>query len=415
MSISSTFSRPRGNLIPTGLPIEVADEAARLALTPSYGTRVTQLDTGVTYVFEEEWYPNPALLYATEPSDVATGVFFQSRTHPSATEGAFVANGLPIPVADDDERLSMEPPEGTHVKQASDGMTWVVFEGNWRPSPPLVGGPIENEVAAGVTFQSESFPGGGFSGYAVGQAPVLSADTQPNQVADGVEFQSVSYPNVTYGTLEAVNVTSTSILPAQAWADYIELFVGLGELSVSDSDVASIDANLVYMVYEAQQTASNSCDITLNCSLSSSGVDDILTALAAYPNPVSAGLIELMGSNGAPTKPDAFSLPVGTGLPIAGAYYPYTNDQTRSSYEANATEYPNRIYHITYNYDLVLWEIRDTYFDVIVARSDTNNEAIFPWEAGDFTDGVSIYFSATQLENAAKLALQTAGVTVNTN
>lgn len=106
----------------------------------------------------------------------------------NTTGGASAPTGEPLLVADTAERLALTPTTGMRVRQLDDNIVYA-YDGS-------------------VWFK----------------APYLEANTSPSQVATGVQFQSDSYPNVTYGTLVEVNVTSTKILPNQAFADNIEKF-----------------------------------------------------------------------------------------------------------------------------------------------------------------------------------------------
>lgn len=90
-----------GGGAPTGLPLEVADEAARLALTPQNGARVKQVDTGMIYGYVAEegglWNPAPDLTQITEPEQVLEGYGFQSATHPTFTYGTLTLPGSILP------------------------------------------------------------------------------------------------------------------------------------------------------------------------------------------------------------------------------------------------------------------------------------------------------------------------------
>lgn len=100
------------------------------------------------------------------------------------------ANGLPLEVANEAERLLLEPPEGTRVKQLDTGMVWAAEDGNWWP------------------------------------APSLTESVSPSQVAQYVTFQSRNYPSPTSGSLIALSVGDSRILPAQQWCSNIGQFVG---------------------------------------------------------------------------------------------------------------------------------------------------------------------------------------------
>lgn len=82
MSISSVFSRPRGDLIPTGLPIEVADEAERNAYPNKVeGMRFIQGSEEWVYS-ESDWFPAYKHRHGLSPDKVLAGNYFQSRDYP---------------------------------------------------------------------------------------------------------------------------------------------------------------------------------------------------------------------------------------------------------------------------------------------------------------------------------------------
>lgn len=75
----------------TGLPIEVADEDARLALTPVSGSRVKQLSDGMVWAYEGAvWYPAPGLTDDLSPENVASPYSYRSRDNPFSATGTFV-------------------------------------------------------------------------------------------------------------------------------------------------------------------------------------------------------------------------------------------------------------------------------------------------------------------------------------
>ena len=74
-----------------GLPLEVADEAARLALTPVSGMRVKQADTGMVWGYEGgNYYPAPILDYNLDSGQVLQDQVYKSQDYPAGGSGTFI-------------------------------------------------------------------------------------------------------------------------------------------------------------------------------------------------------------------------------------------------------------------------------------------------------------------------------------
>ena len=240
MSISSVFSRPRGNLIPTGLPIEVADEAARLALTPVEGARYKQLDTGTvwSYLPNNGWFPAPLLWTDPAPEDVRQGVQFQALSSPTNVIDGTLAIGIPLE-ADNDALFPSSPTEGQRVTNLEAGVTYAFYSTyGWLP------------------------------------APQLRVNLEPSDVVSGKTFQSIDYPDVTNGSL----MIPTTIQPAQSFADHIQKFFS-SNVTISDSLCTLIDETLVGTYFS---NFDGNVNLIISAPLTTANVDAILATMDTY-------------------------------------------------------------------------------------------------------------------------------------
>lgn len=286
--------------------------------------------------------------------------------------------GLPIEVADETERLGLTPVNEMRVLQANDGMAWAYIGGGWLP------------------------------------APALDFELSSNNVLSGQVYRSLDNPFTTYGTFIPLTVPGY-ITPEQKFCDYISLFVGAAAPNINDSDVTYISASyLVSANAFAQMKVNNSFSITLNCALSTSNVDDILSELVALGISLS-GTLNLLGLNGAPTPSSATELPGATDN-FGGVYQVVGQEDGKNKYSGASTEPPYYNIEIKWNTASNNWSIYNV--DLSSQLYYSQGSEINPWDVMTWFGGIGpASFVATQASatNAALQILLNQGVSVSTN
>ena len=83
----------------TGLPIDVADTAERLALTPANKMRVEQASDGMVWAYVgATWYPAPILDFDLFESSVLADQVFKSQNQPFGSSGSYIVLSVPTTI-----------------------------------------------------------------------------------------------------------------------------------------------------------------------------------------------------------------------------------------------------------------------------------------------------------------------------